>query len=1072
MKRLLILIIYFYIKFKYRDPARKYDIINLISKLTGRNISINAYSIPKYINRQASLSIYSNWGKRIKEFFNQLMVFVYLTRISIIMVSYPIFMVLYAIFIPLYLLTYIINTITKPLSKLLRLLICTLQRFQLEFKIIKTKVKLKFTDELKQNNYINNRGTKMYDNDIYNNILYLSFNCFFQKVKFLNNNLEIIFKKFNLFIIISMSLWFLLKDKLDALISFIRSNEYISKIKIKEIPILFPCIAVLLCIAYFYPKYKRKYVYSRKIITIYTCLIIIYYYYRFISNKWIFCKPIFNIESIYDTITILVFVLLVFIISFKNTTYFSVFKKIIYFIFINIVSTYYLLSATICKHTWSAAYLDIIFIIYLYIIIITLNKYHSYIRTYNNYNNSNSLLLGEAIEKEEDDILDFNDIAAQLARQICKLNNNKSFAIGITKHWGNGKSTFLNFLKTHIEKNNRPSIIIDFSPWYCKTEIDIINLFFKTLAENLKPHHRSINNEISKYAKQILALKKNALTEYLAKGFNFLSDSTDIKDIYDRINKNIGFINKKVYIIIDDIDRLQAKEILECLKIIRNTANFQNIVFVVAYDPTYVDIAIRKGLRNNTKGYMDKIIQLPFELPEIEKYKIKEYIKNKLETSGISKENVKEILFPSYNKIPYIFQLEERKGHIDNKTLNISNYFNNIRDCNKVLNIFFIYKSLINSEVVLSELFLTCILKTLYPEEARILYNNIEQYFTFSNDINYIGTSIKKVNEYEIEKYKKQLENQKIEGDYYYYKIKDISNSEYCLSLISAIFFKKNPTEKSVALNNNYYTYYNGVVSTEKIRYDKFKIYIQSCDKIKEVIENFKENDSLKFEDLLYKLQTSTPTETKSASIIALGLLYYASDSKKKYINQCNSWFEKNNEVSRSFFYDIKEEITNELDSFILFEQIKYRDALVDNKNKKEIEEKLIKQQIKQSPESYFNSIILYNFCTYCSDIKDNTLIPEIKTYITQNKLLFIEYLFKITEFYYDKEYSSFQIGEGEYGPDWDSELYIILHLENIKFDGFDNFIEKNKNNQYCKIVGEMKLDKFADLIKETFNLA
>ena len=139
-----------------------------------------------------------------------------------------------------------------------------------------------------------------------------------------------------------------------------------------------------------------------------------------------------------------------------------------------------------------------------------IKKHYLFLKTYHiyhSYNRRNTLLLGEAIENNEKDILDYNDIAEQLARQICKLNNNKSFAVGITKHWGNGKSTFLNFLKTHIAKNNRPSIIIDFSPWYCKSEIDIINLFFHTLAENLKPHHRSLNNDISKYAKQILALE-------------------------------------------------------------------------------------------------------------------------------------------------------------------------------------------------------------------------------------------------------------------------------------------------------------------------------------------------------------------------------------------------------------------------------------------------------------------------------------------------------------------------------------------------------------------------------------
>ena len=45
---------------------------------------------------------------------------------------------------------------------------------------------------------------------------------------------------------------------------------------------------------------------------------------------------------------------------------------------------------------------------------------------------------------------------------------------------------------------------------------------------------------------------------------------------------------QKIVIIIDDIDRLEGKEIFEVLRIIRNTAKFNNIIYIVAYDKDHV----------------------------------------------------------------------------------------------------------------------------------------------------------------------------------------------------------------------------------------------------------------------------------------------------------------------------------------------------------------------------------------------------------------------------------------------------------------------------------------------------
>lgn len=708
--------------------------------------------------------------------------------------------------------------------------------------------------ELEKKNSTTDNIKEKTNKDINNSILYLCCKYLINKTNYFSNNLDVVFKKFNLFIIISMSLWFVIKDEITKTIFTFINNDYISKSKITNTPFFILIIMLLLCIAYFYPKYKREYVYSNKAITIYSCITVIFLYYK-LNNIEQFESPF--IETSSTSKYILLYTTSIVILLRQHKTY-----DILGIILISIPFI-----------TGVATLLDIILIIYLSVITITLKKHYLFLKTYHiyhSYNRKNTLLLGEVLENkdEEEDILDYNDIAKQLARQICKINNNKSFAIGITKHWGNGKSTFLNFLKTHIDKNNRSSIIIDFSPWYCKSEIDIINLFFNTLAENLKHHHRSLNNEISKYAKQILALKKNTLTEYLAKGFSFLSDSTDIKDIYDRINKNIGSLNKKVYIIIDDIDRLQAKEILECLKIIRNTANFQNIVFIVAYDPIYVDRAIKEGLNNNTKGYMDKIIQLPFELPEIEAYKLhnymsieikkhlREYYPSKNHTSNEELEEiVSTIMNPSYKERPPIEMTQYNiYDSRQNVPLYITNYVNNIRDCNKILNQFFTYHYLLKEEVELDDLLLVCIFKTIYPIEAKIIYNKLGEYI--SKD--------------PYNPYFKEEERE--------YKISSISDNIVIHDIIDAIFCKESSSVKRAAINEYYKIYYNGVISRMIITPSKFMYTIKNISQIIDTINTMKsyksEEGIAKYNDFAFKLSKYSPKSKEEAVTITYGLLY------------------------------------------------------------------------------------------------------------------------------------------------------------------------------------------------------
>ena len=91
-------------------------------------------------------------------------------------------------------------------------------------------------------------------------------------------------------------------------------------------------------------------------------------------------------------------------------------------------------------------------------------------------------------------------------------------------------------------------------------------------------------------------------------------------------------------IFIDDLDRCFPEETVEILESIKNLLDVENVVFIITVDPVIIENLIfskyqkminipeRRLETFNGKDYFEKIIQLPFALPALSEFDIKEYI--------------------------------------------------------------------------------------------------------------------------------------------------------------------------------------------------------------------------------------------------------------------------------------------------------------------------------------------------------------------------------------------------------------------------------------------------------------
>lgn len=218
----------------------------------------------------------------------------------------------------------------------------------------------------------------------------------------------------------------------------------------------------------------------------------------------------------------------------------------------------------------------------------------------------------------------------------------ESFAVGITGEWGSGKSTFLNTMKEKIEKAKFAEIV-EFNPWLCNSPEQVTQDFFATLINELSPKHSTLSRDINKYAKLLNKIVKPSLSI-----FGIDLDLTPGDDSLDELKENISDklanLPKKVVILIDDTDRLEGNEVFEILRLIRNTADFKNVIYIATYDKEYVTDVLKENKIKDPDNYLEKIFQVEVPLPKIESYKLWDMLMREIGITEASNSNKQLIL--------------------------------------------------------------------------------------------------------------------------------------------------------------------------------------------------------------------------------------------------------------------------------------------------------------------------------------------------------------------------------------------------------------------------------------------
>lgn len=221
------------------------------------------------------------------------------------------------------------------------------------------------------------------------------------------------------------------------------------------------------------------------------------------------------------------------------------------------------------------------------------------------------------------------NFARSIAMQLINTDITKvSFSLAVTGEWGSGKSTFLKCIIDELIKDDRV-YIMQFNPWNSISSQSLVQDFFKQLNEFVSKKYSPLGKSLISYAN---ALKELDIEPTINRFLRIISmsDNQSINKLKRNVEIGLSHIYKPVVIIIDDIDRLEKDELFEILRLVRNTGNFINLLYIVAYDEKYVVEQLNcKGIYNG-RLFLEKIFPAQVSLPKVDLTEVYDTFKNEI----------------------------------------------------------------------------------------------------------------------------------------------------------------------------------------------------------------------------------------------------------------------------------------------------------------------------------------------------------------------------------------------------------------------------------------------------------
>jgi hypothetical protein len=220
-------------------------------------------------------------------------------------------------------------------------------------------------------------------------------------------------------------------------------------------------------------------------------------------------------------------------------------------------------------------------------------------------------LADEEIGTESEDLLESERQAKSFAETVLASGAHSGLVFGVDGPWGVGKTSFINLAERYWASEKDRAIVCRFEPLRYASEPDLADRLIRDLSAAIqkKVFAPEFRPAASRYSRLI---KGKADVSFLGFKLSLEPSQETIDELLDDIDEVLRRINRRVIIVIDDLDRLDAKTTNNVLFATRRTFNLSQATYVLCYDTEVLVEGKEEGAR--AREFLEKFVTVKLSL--------------------------------------------------------------------------------------------------------------------------------------------------------------------------------------------------------------------------------------------------------------------------------------------------------------------------------------------------------------------------------------------------------------------------------------------------------------------------
>jgi hypothetical protein len=193
----------------------------------------------------------------------------------------------------------------------------------------------------------------------------------------------------------------------------------------------------------------------------------------------------------------------------------------------------------------------------------------------------------DEISSIDDDQLGIAEDAKIFARQVLNNGSRRPIVFGLDSPWGTGKTSYINICQESVWKNEKNVLVFRFRPMiFGESKEDLGSIFVSEFIKTLKEDHvylGGLDSDLEKLTRTLTGITIGGF------GFNWKLQSESVAVLLKNVANHIGSLDKKIIVVVDDLDRLYLQDVKAILGVIRNIFSVSNMTFILCYDSSNIN---------------------------------------------------------------------------------------------------------------------------------------------------------------------------------------------------------------------------------------------------------------------------------------------------------------------------------------------------------------------------------------------------------------------------------------------------------------------------------------------------